>query len=269
VEDFRQKTPANIVEIAKLLLDEGAVVDAENNPGRGTTLGLVATSYHPAAAGVQIALLETLLYAGASPDGLPGGWNPLNAALENGRGDAAKFLADRGAHLDLEGAAGVGRLEMVQSFFSKEGRLKSTATKEQLLSGFAWACEYGCTDVVDFLLRNGVERETRLRHHGQTGLHWAALNGHVDTVKLLLRRKAKVNAKDESFDGTPLGWAIYAWGSPPPEAQSDGYYEVVRLLVAAGAKVDHQWLEDPDRELPLIKKIRADRRMLEALGGQA
>src|SRR5712692_4079242 len=45
VEDFRQKTPANAVEVTKILLDAGAEVDAEDNPGRGTTLGLVATSY--------------------------------------------------------------------------------------------------------------------------------------------------------------------------------------------------------------------------------
>jgi len=76
VEDFRQKTPRNAVDVTKMLLASGADVDAENNPGRGTTLGLVATSCHPAQAGVQIALLETLLDAGAAVDGAPGGWNP-------------------------------------------------------------------------------------------------------------------------------------------------------------------------------------------------
>ena len=46
VEDFRQKTPDNIVEIAELLLDAGAEVNAESNAYGGgcTALGLVATS---------------------------------------------------------------------------------------------------------------------------------------------------------------------------------------------------------------------------------
>src|SRR5438034_3294764 len=51
-----------------------------------------ATSYHPAKTGVQLELLDELLKAGACVDGAPGGWNPLVAALHNGRGEAA---ADR------------------------------------------------------------------------------------------------------------------------------------------------------------------------------
>jgi len=49
VEDFRQKTPNKVVEIAELLLDAGAEVNAESNAYGGgcTALGLVATSGHP------------------------------------------------------------------------------------------------------------------------------------------------------------------------------------------------------------------------------
>jgi len=56
IEDFRQKTPKNIVEITKLLVDAGADVNAESTAygGRSTTLGLAATSCHPQDAGVQI-----------------------------------------------------------------------------------------------------------------------------------------------------------------------------------------------------------------------
>src|ERR1700674_5284704 len=63
VEDYRQKTPRNVVEVAKLLLQAGAEVDAtaEAYSGGDTTLGLAASSVHPLRAGVQSALLETLL----------------------------------------------------------------------------------------------------------------------------------------------------------------------------------------------------------------
>ena len=82
-EGYRQKSPKNAVHVAKILLDAGAEVDAlpEGAIGLGTPLGFVATSLHPARAGVQIELLETLLDHGASVDGAPGGWTPLVAAL--------------------------------------------------------------------------------------------------------------------------------------------------------------------------------------------
>jgi len=115
-----------------MLLKAGAEVDAnlDYGPKRrrypertgSTTLGLVATSCHPAAAGVQIPLLDMLLDFGASVNGLPGGWNPLIAALHNGRGQAAAHLARRGARMDLEGAAGAGRLDVVKTFFDDSCR---------------------------------------------------------------------------------------------------------------------------------------------------
>ena len=260
VEDFRQKTPKNAVEVTTLLLQAGAEVDAENTDyGPGTALGLVATSAHPAQAGVQIALLETLLEAGASPDGLAGGWNPLTAALANGRGEAAEYLATRGARLELEGACGVGRLDLVKGYFSQDGSLKAKATRKQMKDGFAWACEYGRSSVVEFLLDQGMEIDARLRNHGNTGLHWAAYGGHVDIVKLLLARKARLDIEDESFGGTPLEWALHGWGGHP----ADGHYEAVALLVSAGATLDPIWLADPDP--PLAAKVRSNPRMLAAL----
>ena len=249
-----------MVEVARVLLAAGAEVDAPSDGG--TTLGLVATSYHPAHAGVQIALIGALIDAGASPDGLPGGWNPLLAALANGRGDAATYLAGRGARLDVEGAAGVGRVDVLRKLLS-EG-----ASAEKVNDGFAWACEFGRTDAVELLLQKGVAVDARLRHNDQTGLHWAAFNGHAGAVRLLLDWRAPVNAKDGSFDGTPLGWALYGWSDPAPEAQSDGFYDVVEMLVAAGGTADSVWLADPDRERPLVGMIHAEARMRQALHGQ-
>src|SRR5206468_1378191 len=101
-------------------------------------------------------------------------------------GQAAEHLASRGARLDLEGAAGVGRLDVVKSFFNADGSLKPPATPQQLKVGFTWACEFGRTEVVDFLLENGMGLTEQLKRDGETGLHWAAYGGHADIVRLLL-----------------------------------------------------------------------------------
>ena len=113
--------------------------------------------------------------------------------------------------------------------------------------GFAWACEFGRTSVVEFLLERGVEIDAKLKHDGQTGLHWAACGGHAETVDALLRRGARVDAKDESYGGTPLGWTLYAWGNAAEhEVKRGHYYEVVARLIRGGAELDLQWHSDDD-----------------------
>jgi ankyrin repeat protein len=239
VEDFRQKTPHNAIEIATILLDAGAEVDAVSDSyGKSTTLGLTASSIHPLRAGVLIPLLEVLLAGGASVDGAPGGWNPVNACLANGRKLGAEFVASRGAKLDLEGAAGVGRLDLVKRFFNEDGSLKENATKTQMESGFIWACEYGRADVVDFLLQMGVNKNV-CRQFKLTGLHWAAASGDIDTVKTLLKHKAPLDANNV-WGGTPLSSAIWAATESQPDdpvwPKAD-WVPIVELLLQAGADV--------------------------------
>jgi hypothetical protein len=266
IENFRQNTPENIVEIATLLLDAGAEVNAESDAygGRSTALNLTATSCHPEDADLQIPLLELLLGRGAVI-----GEKDVIACLHNGRGQAAAFLASRGARLDLEGAAGANRLDIVRTFFTGDGNLKPPATPEQRKNGFAWACEFGRTAVVEFLLQRGASVHEKLPHHGQTGLHWAAWGGHAETVKLLLDRGARVDAVDEAFGGTPLAWAVYRWASLSKAAERARYYEPVALLARAGAALDPHWFEADDEERRrAVRKLRSDPRMMAALRGE-
>lgn len=270
VEDFRQKTPANIVEITKLLLEAGADPNAESDAygGRSTTLGLTGTSYHPEHAGVQYPLMDLLIRHGAAIDG-PDTGSAVIGCLHNGRGQAAEFFAARGAKLDLEGAAGVGRLDVVKSLFNADGSLKNGATERQLYNGFAWACEFGRASTVEFLLGAKFRFDAELKHRGETGLHWAAYSGHAEIVKLLLARGAPVNIKDKHYGGTPLGWALYGWCERDRgDANRDGYYGAVAALVATGGTEAQEWLADPNRGTPMIQKIQADPRMLAALGGK-
>lgn len=109
VENFRQRTPGNAIDIATALLDAGADVDAEANvyDGRSTTMELVATSIHPERAEVQNELMLLLLDRGADIEHGTDAKNRnaiLMSALANGRGSAAEFIA-RSVELDAVSAA--------------------------------------------------------------------------------------------------------------------------------------------------------------------
>jgi ankyrin repeat protein len=263
VENYRQRTPKNAVKVAEILLESGAEVDAEADVygGGATTLGLVATSVHPFKAGVQNDLIDVLLKHGARLDypGSAGNKHTLvTGCLANGRVEAAEHVASLGAALNLSGAAGVGRLDVVKTFFNDDGSLKPTATQADLANAFVWACGYGRPEVVEFLLERGIDVDARYPFHGRghTGLHLAAYHAHPDVVRILLRRGAATDPTDATWGTTPLVWALYAW-SEDPTAPIDRYYEVAAMLVAAGAAVRRDWLESD--------KVQADPRMHAAL----
>ena len=266
VEDFRQKTPKNIVEIAEMLLDAGADVNAGSNSygNQDTTFMLTATSCHPADAGVQIPLLQLLLDRGATIDA-----GDVIACLHNGRGAAALFCARQGVPLNLEGASGVGALDVVRTFLRTDGTLTNGATQKQMIDGFAWAAEFGHTAVVEYMLDAGMPLDSRLRHDGQTALHWAGLDGRADTVRLLVARGAPINQVDLTHGGTPLDWTIYGWGNRNlTDAEAEAYYDTVKCLVDAGGALNPNWLDvSDDAERGRAKrKLEADARMRQALG---
>jgi hypothetical protein len=245
VENYRQKTPKNALNVADILLKAGAEVDATASVYRGacTTLELVATSAYPKQAGVQNALIEKLLQYGAAVDGAPGGPGMITHCINNGCPEAAELLASRGARMSLKGAAALGRLDLVQAFFDNDGNLKATATRDELASAFLVACGYGRNDVVDFLLQGGVDIATH-ESDGQTGLHWAAIGGQLETIKLLLDRKAPLEITN-MYGGTVLGqttWSAAHGGDP------DIYAQIIETLIAAGAEVY-------DRHPPINKRI--------------
>jgi hypothetical protein len=209
--------------------------------GGSTTLGLVATSVHPERAGVQEGLLALLLERGAIIDSLENESSGrdlanspsllVNICLANGRIRAAEFLSRHGAELDLEAAAGVGRLDLVTNYFDGAGSLKSSASRMRMDRGFLWACEYGRNQVIEFLLQRGAALDAQA-NTGQTALHWAVIGGHLDTITLLLDRGAPLEAKN-SYGGTPLGQAL--WCAAHADSTID-YARIAALLKQRGAE---------------------------------
>jgi ankyrin repeat protein len=269
VEGYRQKTPPNIVEITKLLLSAGADVNATATcyGNHDRPLDLTATSMHPANAGVMIELLSTLVDAGAYVDRKDDGWGIVRSCLANGQGEAAAWLAEHGAPLDLEEAAGVGKLDVVKSYVAEDGSLGNGATPEQLRKGFEGAVSYGHHDVVDFLLARGFD-PTDVREGEASALHSAAYAGDQQLVDLLIERGVPANQRENTHGGTPIEWALYAWGSGPADEPTDPkYYGVVASIARAGGGVAPGWLEENVPRGRVRQRIKEDPKMLAALVG--
>ncbi|MCU1284666.1 MAG: Ankyrin [Acidobacteriales bacterium] len=235
VENHRQKTPKNIVEVTALLLDSGADVNAEAEMygGGSTTLGLAATSVHPERAGVQLELMKLLMDHGAivSANQRARGAARVRACLHNGRKQAAEFLAQYSNNLDLEEAAGVGNLDAVRTFFNSDNTLKPPATKLQMEDGFCWACQFGHINTVELLLDKGVDISAD-GDTGQTGLHMGVIGTHLDIINLLLKRGASLETKN-SYGGTALGQATWSAIHDP----TIDYAPVIQRLLEAGADI--------------------------------
>ena len=209
VEGERQKTPANAVEVANLLLVAGAEPDAlaDMYDNRCTALSMLVSSSPPAQAGLQAALAETLLQHGAALDGPGTHWqSALETALAFGFQDTAQALVRRGALVeDLAVAAGLGRVADVKRMLPASNPLaRHTA--------LALAAQHGHLEVVQLLLDAG-ENPNRFNPEGfhahSTPLHQAVWADHVDVVRLLVERGARLDMRDTVYDATPLGWAEY------------------------------------------------------------
>lgn len=226
VERYRQKTPKNAVEIAKALLEAGGEVDAlaDMYGGQYTTMSLLVSSCHPAKAGVQVALVETLLDFGAAIEarGPARSGSPLMTALAFGYRDAAEALVRRGARVDnLAAAAGLGRL-------AETRQLIPAADSETRHRALALAAQHGHADIVRLLLDAGEDPNRynpEGNHAHSTPLHQAVLAGHDGVVRLLVERGASLEIKDTIYRSTPLGWAMYA-----------GQTGIEKYLRAHGAK---------------------------------
>jgi len=257
IENFRQKTPKNAAQIAELLLRARSEVDAEADVygGGATTLGLVATSVHPERAGVQESLMETLLRGGANIDCHCGNClSIVSSSLANGRVGAAEFLAAAGARLDIEAAAGLGKMDVLKTHFDHVG--VRNATELQVSRGFLLACEYGRNHVVEFLLQQGIDINTQA-DTGLGGLHCAVIGGQLETIGILLAHGASLGAKNR-YDGTALGQAMWSaiYGDSPTD-----YIPLLEALLSAGSLIEEgslAWIERQPRGSSALKSRMID-----------
>ena len=230
VEDERQRTPVNAVDVANVLIDAGAEIDATFLDGRSGTTPLVSlvTSVHPHKAGVAAELVSVFVNAGARVDGLKGDGEPLRLALGFEYPESVQALLKCGAKvMNVEIAAGLGGLELVEKFVGEGG-----VSRKELEEAFWCACKYGYTEVMECLLKCGVDIDAK-GGANNTGLMLASQRGRRDTVEMLLDFGASVALKND-YGGTALGSALYFLANhPAPDAD---YAGVIELLINAGSE---------------------------------
>ena len=230
VEDERQRTPTNAVDVANVLIDAGAEIDATFLDGGSGTTPLVSlvTSFHPHKAGVAAELVSVFVNAGARVDGLKGDGEPLRLALSSEYPESVQALLECGAKImNVEVAAGLGDLVLVEKFIDEGG-----VSSRELEEAFWSACKYGHTEVAECLLKRGVDIDAR-GGANNTGLMLASQRGRRDTVEMLLDCGASVESKND-YGGTALGSTMYFLANHTvPDAD---YAGVIELLLNAGSE---------------------------------
>ncbi len=168
----RGTLPANIVEVARVILDAGAKRDPST---LNETLGLVCSGRVPRECRVQLPLIDLLCDYGADPK------SAVAAGLGHGEFEAVNALIRHGAQVDLPVAAAMGHIEDAR-------RLLGTAGSEGRHRALALASQFGHTEIVRLLLDAG-EDPNRYNppgfHAHSTPLHQAALAGHDEVFDCL------------------------------------------------------------------------------------
>jgi peptide-methionine (S)-S-oxide reductase len=214
------KLPPNIAEAA------GAIIQAARREGVASlqeqldyALRLVSWSWIARECGVQIPLIDTLIDAGAAPDG-----NPDNA-LVNGNFAAAEHLVERGATLTLATALGLERWDDV-------ARLASTASAGEKQFGLVLAALNGKADALRRMIDLGadVNRPSADLYSHATPVHHAVGSGCLEAVRALVDAGADLSARDTVWNATPLDWAEYYRGEHQHDARGQRYTEIAAYL---------------------------------------
>jgi ankyrin repeat protein len=208
---LHQAAYANKPEIAALLIEKGAALDADAHGAGGT---------------------------------------PLIAALFWGHREVADLLGLHSvAPNNLRAAAGLGIQQLIDACFNPDGTLTpeacaargfyrphsgfpdwqpSTDPQEVLDEALVWACKSGRLGVLEQLVRRGARLNAN--PYRGTPLIWAAVCNRTETVAWLLDHGANINQK-ATFGGLTHGQGITALHM----AAQCGHMPVVKLLVERGA----------------------------------
>ena len=205
--------PPNIVDVARVLLDAGADVQARTlGPNGGDTMGLLVTGKQASDMGVTGALMDLLLANGAKLDLARD--DALDGSLANHSPAAAEKMIELGAKADVLAAAALGRMDWLRGFFDGDGRLrplprrrgKEMPERDAIGLALLYAYVRGQREAVEFLLEKDGNWDVIGVQNG-AALHRAAWSGDLAMVERLVAKGADISNRANPFNSTPLSWA--------------------------------------------------------------
>lgn len=211
-------------DIAALLIDAGAKVEAANESGK-TALMLAAEAGHEA-------LANLLLKKGADPNTVQrgeklSGFSALHWAVSAGNASMARLLVEAGADLDARSAKGSTplataaqkkNLPLVKWLLVRGATLNTT--NNYGLSALMIAFNVGADDVVEYLLEQGAAID-QTDKSGNTVFMYAAASGRTKVVKRMMAQGVDIDVKNLRGE-TALSLA-----------RENGHKEVARILAQA------------------------------------
>jgi hypothetical protein len=189
--------PANMPDLARAIMARGVPNDDVER-----ALGLVLTSSNARRNGLQIPLVKLLVEAGAKVDA-----QGINGVLGHGETEIAEYLVSAGMAMTAPIAAALDRHDILAD-------LLRSASQAEIDEALDLAVINNRTDAARLALKAGAnpDRFSSQHRHSQP-LHQAALHDNVALVEMLVAHGARIDAVDDLWGGTPLGWAVHG-GNP-------------------------------------------------------
>ena len=250
----------------RLLLDAGADPNRYRD-GDGRPAAVIPEAL---AEGAPTEVIELLLVHGADAAAPgPDGRSPYRLATALDRGDVVELLARHGARDDrttadrLLGACRQADRQAAMRLIADDPGLPGRLTAAEAAT-IVTAAEGGDARAVEVMLDAGLPIDAHNDGHGATALHVAAHSGSVETVTLLLSRGADIEARDATFNGNALDWAVVGSGEQPSRAPDPDWEEVVRILLDAGSSTDRIVLApgEPSQPSPEVASLLRERGVL-------
>ncbi|MCJ1387016.1 hypothetical protein MMC17_010145 [Xylographa soralifera] len=228
------------LELLQLLLRSGAEVNILK--------GEYSTALRAAVRGGHEKVVDVLLQHGADVSlcsSKPGYWPPnsrpiMRLALESPNLAILKSLIAAGADLNVElsdqpplliTTCGLGNLAIVRLFL--DNKVNINRPKKRPWNEYQYDDIHCVSDSMASL--NSFDRyDSRYRDEWASALHMACSTGHDDIARVLLEHDADVQLEVEMTDGKG-----YSSKTPLQTAAYTGHLSVVRLLINAGATINH------------------------------
>ena len=231
--------------IIDLLVKAGADPDAANDNGT-TALMLAAASGKPEA-------VQTLLDRGANPNArdFTNGQTAVMFAAALDRGPAIALLAARGADLTVATKVSEVRPNGSDRQARPEDREKNVA-KVGGNTALHFAAREGKMAAIRTLVAAGANVNQLSATDSMSPLVQAIITGHFDVAAFLLEHGADANLATKNAGVAPL-WAVMdaryaprAWyPSPSVEQEVTGHLDLMKRLLAHGARVDARLIAKP------------------------